>query len=398
MGSGVGLVSDTAAAGTPFEDVGASPNGGTVYLFDVTFNQTPMINNQVFNIAENSTNTTVVGTVIASDPDGGQSLTYLIQTDPSAGAFNLNPTNGVLTVLDSNKLDFEVTQQIVLTVQVLDDGTPIITNSASVTVNILNVVEGADLLLTKTAPPFLSDSSNLVYTLQIANVGPLTATGVVLIDTLPPGVTFHVLTSSPGCTESNGIVTCNVGDVSVTLNRTISVIVATNTVGIVTNTATVTTTALEDGSSTNTDTAVTHITDFDGDLNPDFNDPDDDNDMMPDVWELQYGLNPTNPADAGVSDDADSFSNLEEYISDTNPTNDLSFLKIDAFDSPINAIITFESSTGRVYDIESSTNLPGMIWSPVPGLSNFFGIGGTDLRTNMIATPQEHYRLNVRLP
>ena len=47
-------------------------------------------------------------------------------------------------------------------------------------------------------------------------------------------------------------------------------------------------------------------------------DPDDDNDLMPDQWEMRYGLNPL--VNDALSDlDGDGVSNLNEYISGTNP-------------------------------------------------------------------------------
>ncbi|MDH5692026.1 MAG: LamG domain-containing protein, partial [Gammaproteobacteria bacterium] len=59
--------------------------------------------------------------------------------------------------------------------------------------------------------------------------------------------------------------------------------------------------------------------DNDGDGIGDNADPDDDNDLMPDVWEIQYGMNPFDPTDAALDYDGDGFTNLEEYLAGTNP-------------------------------------------------------------------------------
>ena len=48
---------------------------------------------------------------------------------------------------------------------------------------------------------------------------------------------------------------------------------------------------------------------------------DDDDDGIPDRWEIQYGLNPSNSKDASQDKDIDGFTNREEYDADTDPTN-----------------------------------------------------------------------------
>ncbi len=58
-------------------------------------------------------------------------------------------------------------------------------------------------------------------------------------------------------------------------------------------------------------------------VNPDAKDSDGDG--MPDVWELQYGLNPFDPSDAAMDTDGNGFSNLEEFLAGTDPTNPAEF-------------------------------------------------------------------------
>ena len=55
---------------------------------------------------------------------------------------------------------------------------------------------------------------------------------------------------------------------------------------------------------------------------------DMDHDGIPDHWEIQYGLNPTNAADAGQDWDGDGMVNWQEYQADTNPTNKASVLRL----------------------------------------------------------------------
>ncbi|MFC1588798.1 FG-GAP-like repeat-containing protein [Pseudomonadota bacterium] len=60
-------------------------------------------------------------------------------------------------------------------------------------------------------------------------------------------------------------------------------------------------------------------TDSDGDLAGDACDDDDDNDGMPDDFEIFYGLNPINSSDATGNADADAYTNLEESLYGTDP-------------------------------------------------------------------------------
>ena len=48
---------------------------------------------------------------------------------------------------------------------------------------------------------------------------------------------------------------------------------------------------------------------------------DGDGDGMPDTWELQHGLDPSDPSDATGDNDADELSNLGEYLAETDPNN-----------------------------------------------------------------------------
>jgi subtilisin family serine protease len=58
---------------------------------------------------------------------------------------------------------------------------------------------------------------------------------------------------------------------------------------------------------------------FDGDSLGDACDPDDDNDQMPDAWEIANGLNPFDPSDAAADPDGDGATNLAEYLGGTDP-------------------------------------------------------------------------------
>ena len=114
-------------------------------------NNPPVIGAQSFSVNENSVGGAVVGTVAASDPDAGQTLRYSIVQGNTSGAFSVNSQTGVIQVLDSAVLDYETTQSFSLVVQVIDNGVPALSASATVTINLLDVNEA----------PVLDDSGSM---------------------------------------------------------------------------------------------------------------------------------------------------------------------------------------------------------------------------------------------
>ncbi len=71
----------------------------------------------------------------------------------------------------------------------------------------------ADVQITKTASDPNPHGGDLVtYTLTVENLGDESATGVVVTDHLPSGVTFD--SASAPCTQSGGTVTCSLGDLA----------------------------------------------------------------------------------------------------------------------------------------------------------------------------------------
>jgi hypothetical protein len=102
----------------------------TVNLTDI--NEPPTITGATFTIPENSPAATVVGTLVASDPEG--LLTLTITAGNVGGAFAISGT-GVITVANSTALDFETMPVFTLTVTAADGVTSV---PAPVVVNLTN--------------------------------------------------------------------------------------------------------------------------------------------------------------------------------------------------------------------------------------------------------------------
>ncbi|WP_261365328.1 cadherin domain-containing protein [Anatilimnocola floriformis] len=96
---------------------------------------------QTFALAENSAVGTIVGSVVASDADVGQTLSYSIVGGNTNGAFAINAATGQLSVANLAAVDFETTPAFDLTIRVTDNGNPALSTDAVVRVNLTDVYE-----------------------------------------------------------------------------------------------------------------------------------------------------------------------------------------------------------------------------------------------------------------
>ena len=100
---------------------------------------------------------------------------------------------------------------------------------------------------------------------------------------------------------------------------------------------------------------------------------DSDTDGLPDSWEREHWDSLTN-APAGDYDE-DGFSNMQELIAGTHPTNGASYLRVALALEEGNVLsLRWAPVTGRFYTIQSSTSLRGGFESgPIPGIPGTSG-------------------------
>ncbi len=119
------------------------------------------------------------------------------------------------------------------------------------------VIPAANLSLTNTGPPTLVGLGiYLTYTLVVSNGGPSTASKVTLTDSLPGGVSFVSSSNSQGTCSGTSIVTCTLGSLASGDSATVTIVVAPNSPGDLTNTASVTTPESDPSTGDNTATAI----------------------------------------------------------------------------------------------------------------------------------------------
>lgn len=87
-------------------------------------NSSPTVQTAEFTIPENQAIGTVVGTVIASDPNTTQKLSYSIHSQSVEGAFSINESTGEITINNSEAMKFFSNPSFKLIVKVSDNGLP----------------------------------------------------------------------------------------------------------------------------------------------------------------------------------------------------------------------------------------------------------------------------------
>jgi len=185
------------------------------------------------------TETTGMVTCELGDLPAGQSTQVRVQTQVGAGVTDPLYTTAVA-------------------VAVTPDPNPL-NNTSTVTTS---VVQQADLTLALAAIPDPAVAGQtLSYTLTLTNPGPSDASGVVLTDALPGGVTFLSATPADACAETAGNITCTLSDLPAGQSAQVllEVQVDSATSGTLVNTAHVTAAPTDLNPADNTATTTTSV-------------------------------------------------------------------------------------------------------------------------------------------
>lgn len=115
----------------------------------------------------------------------------------------------------------------------------------------------ADLEVVKTVSSASADVGDvLTYTIEVANIGQVAATGVQVNDLLPAGFSLQEATASQGACSGTTEVVCDLGDLDIDATATVSLRVAAEQAGTWTNSAAV----VSEGPDSNPDNDSSSVT------------------------------------------------------------------------------------------------------------------------------------------
>jgi PKD repeat protein len=126
-------------------------------------------------------------------------------------------------------------------------------------------------------------------------------------------------------------------------------------------------------------------------------------DGIPNAWRAQYfggGGTSTNSSSCATGDpDQDGFSNYQEYIADTAPTNASSCFHIQSASNATGFAVFYQSSSSRTYTLYYRTNLTSGGWINIPSQTAIPGSGGVDQLTDPSPSgSQRFYLISVQMP
>ncbi|MBI4649596.1 MAG: cadherin domain-containing protein, partial [Bacteroidia bacterium] len=104
-------------------------------------NEYPIISDTLFSVNERAAKETLVGVVSASDVDVEQTLSFSIASGDDESTFEISSQTGAISVNNSGTLLFHNIPVYYLTIVISDNGIPDYTDTAVVTINVIDVIE-----------------------------------------------------------------------------------------------------------------------------------------------------------------------------------------------------------------------------------------------------------------
>ena len=231
-------------------------------------------------------NVTYTVTVSNNGPDTAENVVLTDNLSNSVTFVSANPDQGNCSELNNvvtcDLGNINNGESVIATIVVNTNSAGSITNNASVTSNTDDInsnnnstseqttvyTHEADLSITKSdAVDPVKVGENVTYTVTVSNNGPQTAESIILTDTLPTGVTFISATPDQGsCSESIGVVSCNLGNIDNASSVAVTVVVKTTTAGAITNNASVTSNTSDSNTINNSTSEQTTVNELLADL------------------------------------------------------------------------------------------------------------------------------------
>jgi hypothetical protein len=126
---------------------------------------------------------------------------------------------------------------------------------------------------------------------------------------------------------------------------------------------------------------------------------DSNGDGIPDGWAHRFGFNPLDPSVAAGNPDQDPHTTFQEWVADTDPTNALSYLRIESISNLPPVSVQFLSSTNRRYTLWRADELVDTnSFTSVPGQVDVRGNGGAQTLRDTNTAASAFYRVGVRVP